>query len=99
MLIELLKLRDRAVYLVDGTLPAAYYIADQDLKGVLVNAPPFSPALPDALNAIAPLRFPYLPSHGARDLEQCRGAGAEVLACGLDADTHVNAAIARTLDL
>ncbi|WP_422126557.1 hypothetical protein [Thioalkalivibrio sulfidiphilus] len=86
MLTELLKLRDRSIYHVQGTAPAVYYIADQELKGVLVNAPPFSTELLDALNAITPLRFIYLPSRrGARDIEAWREAGAEVLAYEVEA--------------
>ncbi len=39
MMSELLKLRDRSVCHVEGTSMAVDYIADQDLNGVLVNAP------------------------------------------------------------
>jgi len=108
MLTQLLKLRDRSIYHVQGTAPAVYYIADQDLKGVLVNAPAFSTELRDALIAIAPLRFIYLPSRfGARDLDAWRDAGVEVLAYEVEAssigggvDTAFNnkARFSRTID-
>jgi len=108
MITELIKLRDRSVYHVEGTSPAVYYIADQDLNGVLVNAPAFSTELRDALAAIAPLRFIYLPSRfGARDLDAWRDAGVEVLAYEVEApsieggvDTAFNnkARFSRTID-
>ena len=82
MLDELVVLRERRIYYVAGTRPAAYYIADLEAGGVLVNAPPFDQALLAALNATAPLRYLFLPSRrGARDLERWRAsAGVETIA-------------------
>ena len=79
LLQELLSLRERRIYFVGGSLPAAYYIADREAGGVLVNAPPFNEALLAALQARAPLSYVYLPSRrGARDLDRWRVAsGAE----------------------
>ncbi|MEJ2060227.1 MAG: hypothetical protein P8Y64_07035 [Gammaproteobacteria bacterium] len=79
---KLLELRDRSVYHVTGTEPAVYYLVDQDAEGVLINTPAFDAALLDELQAIAPLKFIYLPSrHGAHELDRWREAsGAETLA-------------------
>ena len=82
MLDELVILRERRIYYVSGTRPAAYYIADREAGGVLVNAPPFGQALLAALNAAAALQYLFLPSRrGARDLERWReSAGLETIA-------------------
>lgn len=82
LLPELLVLRERRIHFVSGTRPAAYYIADREAGGVLVNAPPFDEELRAALQALAPLAYVYLPSrHGARDLDRWREAsGAESIA-------------------
>jgi hypothetical protein len=82
MLHKLVALRDRDIHHVLGSRPAAYYIADREAGGVLVNAPPFDVALLAALRAIAPLAYIFLPSRrGARDLARWRAAaGAETIA-------------------
>ncbi|HLY52370.1 MAG TPA: hypothetical protein VKQ31_05105 [Steroidobacteraceae bacterium] len=96
MLSRLVALRERTVYHVARSRPAAYFIADRDAGGVLVNAPPFDPALLAALNATAALEYIFLPSRrGAADLESWRAAsGAETLAAKAEV-----AAIAGTVDL
>lgn len=96
MLDKLLVLRERTIYYVAGTRPAAYYIADRDAGGVLVNAPPFDEPLLAALRAITPPAYLFLPSHrGARDLDRWRqGAGLETIAFEAEAP-H----IAGTIDL
>ncbi len=90
MLDRLIVLRERAIYHVSGTRPAAYFIADREAGGVLVNAPPFDPALLAALNAAAPLQYLFLPSRrGARDFERWRtSAGLETIAFEAEA-AHV----------
>jgi len=82
MLHKLVALRDRDIYYVAGSRPAAYYVADREAGGVLVNAPPFDEALLAALRAVAPPAYIFLPSHrGARDLARWRAAaGAETIA-------------------
>lgn len=96
LLAELLVLRERRIHYVAGTRPAAYYIADREAGGVLVNAPPFDGALLAALRALAPLAYVFLPSRrGARDLERWRSqGGAESIAFHAEAP-H----IAGTVDL
>ncbi len=82
MLHKLVALRDRDIHYIVGSGPAAYYIADREAGGVLVNAPPFDRALLAALQARAPLAYIFLPSRrGARDLQRWRAAaGAETIA-------------------
>ncbi|MGH8739120.1 MAG: hypothetical protein ACREU5_05115 [Burkholderiales bacterium] len=96
MLAELVALRERTVYLVAGTCPAVYFIADREAGGVLVNAPKFDPVLLAALNNCAPLRYLFLPSRrGAHELERWRAAaGLETVAFEAEAP-H----IAGTVDL
>jgi hypothetical protein len=96
MLQPLLELRERSIYDVAGTRPAAYYIADAEARGVLGNAPDFDPRLLQALQARAPLKYIFLPSRrGARDLDRWREAsGAESLATEAEAP-----AIEGTVDL
>lgn len=81
---ELLSIVGRTVYLVpvpEG-YPAVYYIVDREVNGVLVNTPPFAPETLEALQALAPLKFIFLPSRfGAHELDRWREAsGAESLA-------------------
>jgi hypothetical protein len=92
----LVALRDRSIHHVADTHPAVYYLADREVGGVLVNAPPYESALLSALNAQAPLRYVFLPSaRGARDLDAWHAAsGAETLAT--EAET---AAVNGTIDL
>lgn len=82
LLPELVALRERRIYCIPATRPAAYYIADREAGGVLVNAPPFEEELLAALQALAPLSYIYLPSRrGARDLDRWRSmGGAESIA-------------------
>ena len=96
MLDKLVVLRERTIYHVAGTRPAAYYIADREAGGVLVNAPPFDPALLAALNGCAALQYLFLPSRrGARDLDRWRAAaGLETIAGEVEAPR-----IAGTIDL
>lgn len=109
MLQQLVELRDRAIYYVNGTRPAAYYIVDKEAEGVLVNTPAFDPDLLAALNALGPLKYLYLPSaRGARDVDRWREAsGAESLAFEVEAraiDGHIDIAfdtkrkLSRTMD-
>jgi hypothetical protein len=96
MLDKLVALRERNIYLVAGTRPAAYYIADREAGGVLVNAPPYGEPLLSALNALSPPAYIFLPSwRGARDLDRWRtAAGVETIAFEAEAP-HV----AGTIDL
>lgn len=82
MLNKLVALRERTVYHIAGTRPAAYYITDRDAGGVLVNAPPFDESLLAALRALARPAYLFLPSRrGARDLDRWReSAGVEIVA-------------------
>ena len=94
-MVPLVALRDRSIYPVAGSHPAAYYIADREAGGVLVNAPPFNRDLLAALRALAPLVYVFLPSRrGAGDLARWRAAGAETIAAEAEAP-H----IAGTIDL
>ena len=92
----LVALRDRDIFHLTDSHPAVYYLAERELGGVLVNAPPFEPALLAALNARAPLAYIFLPSaRGAQDLDSWRtGGGAETLATEAEA-----AAIIGAIDL
>jgi len=85
-MVPLVALRDRSIYYVAGSRPAAYYIADREAGGVLVNAPPFGAALLTELRVLAPLTYVFLPSRrGARDLARWRAAGAETIAAEAEA--------------
>jgi hypothetical protein len=100
MLDELAVLRDRSIYRIADILPpAVYYIADHKAEGVLINTPPFDDALLQELQAIAPLRYIFLPSrHGARELDRWREAsGAESLASEPEAPS-IDGTIDLTLD-
>lgn len=94
MLDKLVALRERTIYLVAGTRPAVYYVADRDAGGVLVNAPPFDAALLAALRALAAPAYIFLPSRrGACDLERWRAAaGVETIAFEAEAP-HVEGTI------
>ncbi len=95
---ELLSIVGRRIYLVPVPPghPAVYYIVDREVNGVLVNTPPFSAETLQALQALAPLKFIFLPSRfGAHELDAWRAAsGAEALA--FEAEV---AAIEGTVDL
>ena len=94
MLDKLTALRERAIFHVTGTHPAAYYIADRDAGGVLVNAPPFGEPLLAALSEFAAPAYLFLPSRrGARDLERWRTA-ARVETIAFEAEApHVEGTI------
>jgi len=96
MLHKLVALRDRDIHYVLGSRPAAYYIADREAGGVLVNAPRYDDALLGSLQSLAPLAYVFLPSRrGARDLDRWRAASeAETIAFEAEAP-HV----AGTVDL
>jgi len=96
LLCELVRLRERRVYWVEGTRPAAYYVADREAGGVLVNAPAFDEALLAALRGLAPLAYVFVPSRrGALDLDRWRATGgAETIAFEAEA-----AHITGTIDL
>lgn len=105
----LVALRDRDLFHIADSRPAAYYIADREIGGVLVNAPPFEAALLAALNTHAPLRYIFLPSaRGARDLDTWRAAsGAETLATeseataipgAIDLMLYAGRKLSRTID-
>lgn len=95
---ELLSIPGRSIHLVPTApeLPAVYYLVDKEVQGVLINTPPFSEALLERLQALAPLRFIFIPSrHGAHELDAWREAsGAEALAYEAEV-----AAIDGTIDL
>lgn len=96
MLKRLLDLPGRTIHLVQagGSGPAVYYLVDEQVQGVLINAPPFDDRLADGLNALAPLNFIFLPSYlGARDIDRWRAAcGAEVMAYGAEIP-HITGAV------
>lgn len=87
---------DRRILWLVGSEPAAYYVADHQAQGILVNAPAFDSDLLTTLQAERQLRYIFLPSRrGALDIERWRSAsGVEVLAFGAEA-----AAIEGTIDL
>ncbi|HUJ87489.1 MAG TPA: hypothetical protein VLX30_11625 [Burkholderiales bacterium] len=94
MLDKLVVLRERTVYHVAGTRPAAYYIADREAGGVLVNAPTYDEALLAALRAAALPAYLFFPSRrGVRDLERWRAsAGMESIAFAAEAP-HVEGTV------
>ncbi len=96
MLHELVTLRDRRIYYVLDTRPAVYLLVDKDVQGVLINTPPFDPALVQILAAAAPLKFIFLPSRrGCEALDRWREAtGAESMAFEAEAP-----ALAGTVDI
>jgi glyoxylase-like metal-dependent hydrolase (beta-lactamase superfamily II) len=96
MLDRLVVLRERTLYHVPRTRPAAYYVADREAGGVLINAPPFDESLVAALRALAPLGYIFLPTRrGARDLERWRAStGLETIAFEAEAPY-----VAGTVDL
>ena len=111
MLKRLLELPGRTIHLLQGTGtgPAVYYLVDEEVQGVLINAPPFADRLVQTVNALAPLKFIFLPSHlGARDIDRWRAAsGAEVMAYGaeiphisgtVDIELEKQSKLTRTID-
>ncbi len=89
-MIELLiTLRDRSIYRLEGEgTTTAYYLADDDAGGVLINTPHYHAELEAELAALAPLRFLFYPSRfGAVDVDRWRAAtGAESLAFAAEAE-------------
>jgi hypothetical protein len=80
-MIPLLKLPARRVYYVPRTAPAVFYLADDEGGGVLINTPPFSPALDARLKSVTPARYIFIPSRfGARHGAAWREAGAKIIA-------------------
>lgn len=109
MLQKLIELRDRSIYHVEGTQPAVYFVADKDAGGVLVNTPAFDPAILDAVQSVAPLKYIFLPSRlGAHDLDRWRErSGAEAMAFeaevasiegGIDLKLDKKSKLTRTID-
>lgn len=109
MLHELVALRDRRIFYLLDTRPAVYFLVDREVQGVLINTPPFDPALQQALTDIAPLKFIFLPSHrGCQQLDRWREASraesmafeAEVPALGGAVDIVLNrkTKLTRTID-
>lgn len=83
---KLLELFDRSVWLVPGSRPAVFYLADREGGGILINTPPFSEARARELNEIAPLKFAFLPSRlGATDVSAWRKARVTAMAYGAEA--------------
>ncbi|MHB8258600.1 MAG: hypothetical protein ACYDHY_06395 [Acidiferrobacterales bacterium] len=85
----LITLRDRSIYRLEGEgATTAYYLADDDAGGVLINTPHYHAELEAELAALAPLRFLFYPSRfGAVDVDRWRAAtGAESLAFAAEAE-------------
>jgi glyoxylase-like metal-dependent hydrolase (beta-lactamase superfamily II) len=95
---KLLSLRERDIYLVPTAAgrPQVYYLVDQDAGGILINTPPYTDALAEALAGLGAVRYLFFPSHfGAHDVDRWREAtGAESLAYGAE-----TAAIAGKIDI
>lgn len=87
---------DRAVYYLQGSRPAVFYLADKEGGGILINTPAYTPELLAQMNAIMPLKFIFYPSYfGARDVAAWREAsGAQTMAYG-----HETRRIQGTIDL
>lgn len=84
MLKKLLEFFDRSVYYIEGSAPAAFYLADKEGGGIMINSPAFSAELLAQLNAIMPVSFIFYPSYmGAHDVDQWREAsGAQTMCYG-----------------
>ena len=87
---------DRAVYYLQGSRPAVFYLADKEGGGILINTPAYTPELLAQINAIMPLKFIFYPSYfGAKDVAAWREAsGAQTMAYG-----HETRRIEGTIDL
>lgn len=87
---------DRAVYYLQGSRPAVFYLADKEGGGILINTPAYTPELLAQVNAIMPLKFIFYPSYfGANDVAAWREAsGAQTMAYG-----HETRRIQGTIDL
>lgn len=85
----LLTLRGRTIYLVptEAGTPAVYFLVDQEVGGVLINTPSYSPQRQAELEAVSKIAYLFYPSRlGARDVDAWRQAtGAEALAYGPEA--------------
>lgn len=93
----------------DAEEPAVYLVVDREAGGILINTPPFSDALAQAIAAVATPRYVFLPSRlGARDVEAWRARyGAQTLAFEaevpaitgrVDIPLHRKSRLTRTID-
>ncbi len=102
-MVELISLPDRRVFHLPGTAPACFYLAHGRAGGVLINSPPFALGLRESLEAIAPLRFVFLPSaFGAAGSQTWRAAGVAVIASVEEApliDTPIDQPVDRKVRL
>ena len=79
-MIPLLTLPARSIYYLPHSAPAAFYLADVEAGGVLINAPGFSSRRLAELMGIAPLRYVFIPSRfGARHAGAWREAARKHL--------------------
>ena len=99
-MIPLLRLPARRVYYLPRTAPAAFYLADDEGGGVLINAPPFSSKLTAQLARVTPPRYLFIPSRfGARHAAEWREAGVKVIAYRAElagCHVHVDVALDRS---
>jgi hypothetical protein len=102
-LVELINLPDRRVFHLSGSEPACFYLAHGRAGGVLINSPPYAADLHDELEAVAPLRFVFLPSaFGSANAGSWRAAGAAVIASVEEApqiDTPIDQPVDRKVRL
>lgn len=97
-MIPLLTLPARSIYYLPHSAPAAFYLADVEAGGVLINAPGFSSRRLAELMGIAPLRYVFIPSRfGARHAGAWREAGAKTIA-SQDELAHIRVAVDVALD-
>lgn len=99
MLKKLIEVFDRAVYHLEGSSPAVFYLADKEGGGILINTPEFSDALLQELQAIMPLRFIFYPSYyGARDVDLWRAASKAETICYGHESKRINGTIDKALE-
>jgi hypothetical protein len=102
-LVELVNLPDRRVFHLSGTAPACFYLTHGRVGGVLINSPPYAADLHDELEAVAPLRFVFLPSAiGSAGAGAWRDAGAALIASVEEApliDTPIDQSVDRKVRL
>jgi len=80
-MIPLLRLPARRIYYLPRTVPAVFYLADEEGGGLLINAPSFSSRLNAQLARVVPPRFLFIPSHfEARHAAAWREVGIRVIA-------------------
>jgi hypothetical protein len=108
-LIRLVERFDRSVYWIPDSAPASFYLGDREGGGILINAPAFGASLLTELQAVAPLKFLFLPSRlgaGAaaawRDATACRTLAhareAPALAVPVDVALEREHRFSRTID-